>query len=112
MKRIEPIGIAFLAVAYAVMAMLLTCGCSLHVGDAPCTAWARAIESRMTECGIDDEPHKRWLSSLYQQCDAGFLGVTLVDADAADECADHVRAMACEDLRLRGVATCISEVRL
>lgn len=111
LKRPQPIGVAFLVVAYVVMALLLTCGCSLHVGDAPCTAYARAVEERLAACGYTDAWYQEKLRGIYAQCDDGPLGLTFIDGDQADECIDRVRSTSCEQME-RGAPTCIGAVKL
>lgn len=110
-REVTPTGIIFLAVAYVVMAALLTCGCALHVGEAPCIAYARAVQVRLVECELTDSWYQQRLAGIYAQCDTGPLGVTIVDSGSADACIDRVRETSCEQLQ-RGAPTCISELRL
>lgn len=121
MRRIEPdnagptvadvLGVLLVAL-YVATATVLSCGCALHVGEAPCLEYARAVETRLGECGLTDEWYRERLAGIYGQCDTGPLGITLVDGDHADACVDRVRDVTCEALAARGAPTCISEIQL
>jgi hypothetical protein len=103
------VAMAFL---YCMMAATLTCGCSMHVGDAPCLAYARAVEARMVECELlPDEWYEQKLRGIYDQCDSGPLGLTFVDSDDASSCVGKVRAATCERMKT-GAPTCLTQVQL
>jgi hypothetical protein len=107
---------AFIVALYglAVLLLVLTaCGCTLHVGEAPCEAFAAAVEARMGDCGmLPDDWYEEQVRRLRGQCDPGALGITLVDADDAADCVDEVRATTCEQLQRRGAPSCMGEVKL
>lgn len=108
----ESVLLAAIALLCALMALVLTCGCAVHVGEAPCRAYARAVEGRLLACGyLEDEWYRLQLAKIYEQCDAGPLGITLVDSDDASDCVDEVRAESCERLE-RGAPSCIWQVQL
>ena len=101
----------FLSMVYLAMGVLLTCGCAVHVGEAPCLTYARAVEARLTECGFTDDWYRWKLAGIYEQCDSGPLGLTFVDPDDANDCVAEVNAAKCERLST-GAPTCLSQVKL
>jgi hypothetical protein len=110
--KLETLLLVAMACLYLLMAVALACGCSFRISEEPCLAYARAIESRMTECKmLPDEWYQGQLQKIYDQCDAGPLGLTFVDGEDANECTSEVRAETCERLR-RGAPSCLWQVQL
>lgn len=103
------VAIVFL---YVLMALVLSLGCSMHIGDAPCFAYGRALEVRLTECELlPDDWYREQLRKVYAQCDGGPLGITLIDSDEADACIAKVHATSCLQLQ-HGGPSCIGMVQL
>lgn len=96
---------------YALCALFLTCGCSLHVGESDCRAYVHAVEQRLTECGFWDDWYRSQVARVAAQCSDGFFGLTLIDGDQADACIERVRATSCERIE-HGAPSCIGAVRL
>ena len=110
--KLETLLLVAMGCLYLMMAIVLSCGCSLHVGEAPCLTYARAVEARMVECEmLPDDWYQGQLQKIYAQCDGGLLGLTLVDGEDADECTSDVRSATCERLK-RGAPSCLWQVQL
>jgi hypothetical protein len=110
-REVTNTGILFLAGAYIVMALLFTCGCAIHVGEAPCLTYVRAVEAKLAECG-ESARDRSELAKMYETCEPGPLGLAFVDGDTAEGCAEDVAAMTCDEFRARGLRACVSTVTL
>ena len=114
MAKLKPESALLVAIVflYVLMALVLTCSCSMYVGAAPCLQYARAVEVRLTECELlPDAWYAEQLRRVYAQCDTGPLGLTLSDAEDVSECLAQVHAASCERMQ-HGAPTCFKEIRL
>ncbi len=113
LKRINTAIVVGSFFLYAISSLLLTCGCTLRVGDAACREYLRAIEVRLTECELlPDDWDREQMRRVYAQCDEpGFLGLTITEADDVDDCIAEIRGATCERMS-RGAPSCIGAVRL
>ena len=111
LSRPHPTTLLAMAFGYVLMSLLLTCGCAVHVGEAPCHQYARAIEERLAECGLVDEWYRSQVARIEARCSDGFFGLTFIDGDQADECIEKVRETSCERIE-RGAPSCIGMVQL